>query len=83
MVSVVWAGGVIGGRVTIFVSSSLQALGPAVKILRYACNLNVAAGATLTWEQGNIALADGASITIQGIFNVNNFGYGLVNIGKY
>mmetsp|Transcript_32731 Transcript_32731/g.47252 ORF Transcript_32731/g.47252 Transcript_32731/m.47252 type:complete len:417 (+) Transcript_32731:3-1253(+) len=39
-------------------------------------------GAVLTWQQGNIALADGANLTVYGSLLVNNAGYERVFIGE-
>ena len=53
-----------------------------VCMYRYGCNLIISPAATLTWQQGNIALADGANITIQGAMLVNNYGFGRVYVGR-
>jgi len=80
--SVIWTGGVIGGRVVVSITSSLLATGPVLKTLRYGSVLVVQQEAMLTWRQGNISLADGANITVYGSLLVNNTGKSRVFIGE-
>lgn len=76
----VWAGGVIGGRSTIRISKHIVANG-AEKSLRYKNYLVVIPGAVMDWHSGNISLADGANIYIEGKLNIRSDG-GLQFIGE-
>lgn len=60
-----WNGGIIGGRSVVLLTGTLWANGPG-KSLRYGMTLFVTDQAQLIWSTGNISLADGADIIIEG-----------------
>jgi hypothetical protein len=60
-----WAGGIIGGRSTLNMIGNMAASG-SNKALRYGLTLVVANNATMYWTSGNISLADGADIIVEG-----------------
>jgi hypothetical protein len=68
-----WNGGIIGGRSLLQISKSLVA-GKANKALRYAITLYIKKGALFRWDSGNISLANGAQIIVDGNFTVNTVG---------
>jgi hypothetical protein len=67
----VWSGGMIGGRSTLYIQKSLLATGTG-KALRYAMSMIILNTATFTWTQGNISLANGANITVNGKFEISS-----------
>lgn len=68
-----WTGGVIGGRSELTITQSLVADGGG-KALRYGMTLLVQNNALMTWQRGNISLADGAFISIVGTLAVSSLG---------
>jgi hypothetical protein len=60
-----WAGGIIGGRSTLLLSSDMLASGSG-KSLRYGMTMVVQTAAVLRWTAGNISLGDGANIVVEG-----------------
>lgn len=69
----VWNGGIIGGRSQLIITKKITVDG-ANKALRYAITLFVQAQATLLWNRGNISLANGARIVVEGNFTANTTG---------
>lgn len=67
----VLAGGIVGGRGTLSISGLISATG-GTKSIRYALNLIIEPTATLEWLSGNIVLADGAYIYVEGRMTVNS-----------
>lgn len=65
-----WAGGFIGGRSTLFITDTMNALG-SNKALRFGLTLYIKDTAVLNWYTGNISLADGADIFIEGVLQIN------------
>jgi len=75
-----WNGGIIGGRARLSISQKLVAdVGTAGtlfnpwgnKALRYAMTLYVERTASFQWNAGNISLANGAQIIVDGNFTAN------------
>lgn len=69
----VWNGGIIGGRSRLIISKELVA-GDANKALRYAITLYIQKNALFRWDHGNISLANGAQIIVDGNFTANTVG---------
>jgi len=65
-----WSGGVIGGRATFFLAGVMDA-GGSNKALRHAATLFVSEGAVIDWTSGNLSLANGADLIIEGTLRVN------------
>lgn len=70
MGSGLWAGGVIGGRSQITVVDSLYCT-ETNKALRYGVTLFIEKTAHVAWDSGNISLADGAQIIVEGNWLIN------------
>lgn len=68
-----WNGGIIGGRSRLSITKSLTA-DQTNKALRYGITLYIAKGAVFVWNHGNISLANGAQIIVDGNFTVNTVG---------
>jgi hypothetical protein len=65
-----WAGGIIGGRSTLFLKGNMLATGVG-KSLRYGLTLVVQPTATVQWVAGNVSLGDGADIIVEGTFRID------------
>ena len=65
-----WAGGIIGGRSTVTLTQHMLA-SDSNKSLRYGLTLIIAENATIEWISGNVSLADGANIIIEGKLLIN------------
>lgn len=68
-----WAGGSIGGRCTVIISQSMIANGNN-KALHDAVTLWILSTASLEWITGNISLADGADMIIEGKMLIKTVG---------
>ena len=68
-----WNGGIIGGRSQLTITKKMTVDG-ANKALRYAITLLVQAQASFFWNRGNISLANGAQIIVEGNFTANTTG---------
>ena len=66
-----WAGGILRGRGTIYFSSELIA-SDGWKSLQDYILLFIKPSANLIWTGGNISIANGAYVIVEGIFNVKN-----------
>lgn len=71
-----WAGGIIGGRAHLHITDSIAAMGTG-KSLRYGLTMMIDAGATMTWTAGNLSLADGADLIVEGSLNVDTSASGV------
>jgi hypothetical protein len=65
----IWLGGSIGGRSTLSITDSLVASG-SNKALRYGLTMWIKNGSTFDWIQGNLSMANGADIIVEGTFNI-------------
>jgi len=65
-----WGGGVIGGRATLSLTGHMSAFA-GNKALRFAMTLFVAETATMEWTSGNLSLADGADLVVEGTLRIN------------
>jgi hypothetical protein len=65
-----WAGGIIGGRSTLYLTDNMLLTGTG-KSLRYGLTMVVQTTATLNWAAGNVSLGDGADIVVEGKLKVN------------
>ena len=68
-----WNGGTVGGRSRLNILGNVQA-GGTNKALRYGITMFVQEAATFTWTSGNISLANGASIIVEGTFDMQTTG---------
>lgn len=68
-----WSGGTVGGRSRLNIQGDITASGTN-KALRYGITVFIDASSTFTWESGNISLANGAAIIVEGTFHMNTLG---------
>jgi hypothetical protein len=66
-----WNGGTIGGRSQLIITKSLIAAG-ANKALRYGITMKISPAARFTWLTGNLSLANGAQIIVNGNMTVHS-----------
>lgn len=66
----VWEGGTVGGRSTLNIKGDITATGTN-KAIRYGMTVFIDASSTLTWSSGDISLADGAVIVVEGEFRMD------------
>lgn len=66
-----WSGGVIGGRATIYITKSIYSYGTYNLALKYGVTLQIDSTATFTWAYGNVSLANGADVIVEGTLSVD------------
>ena len=65
-----WSGGVIGGRATIYITERIYSYGTYNLALKYGVTLQIDSNATFAWAHGNVSLANGADVIIEGKLSV-------------
>jgi hypothetical protein len=68
-----WNGGTIGGRCRLNILGNVSATGTN-KALRYGITVYIGPEGRFTWTEGNISLANGASIIVEGTFDLQTVG---------
>jgi hypothetical protein len=68
-----WNGGTVGGRSRLNVLGNVTASGTN-KALRYGLTMYVGPQGNFVWSSGNISLANGASIIVEGTFDMQTTG---------
>lgn len=76
-----WSSGAIGGRATLYITESLEANGNP-KALQNVMTMYVKEGAKFSWLSGNISLANGARIIVEGEFSVENTNHQSMFMGE-
>ena len=71
-----WAGGIIGGRSTLYITDQIDCSGSG-KSLRYGLTMIVNPTAQMTWTAGNISLGDGADIIVEGALSIDTASTGV------
>ena len=75
-----WAGGMIGGRVTLFITTLINMIGTD-KSLRYSITMHILETAEMIWSTGDISLADGSDMIVDGAMKVESVKSAPVRIG--
>lgn len=65
-----WEGGTVGGRSWLNIQGDITASGTN-KAIRYGMTVFIDASSTLTWTSGNISLANGAVMFVEGTFHMD------------
>jgi hypothetical protein len=66
----VWDGGTVGGRSRLNIQGDITASGTN-KAVRYGMTVFIDAASTFRWSSGNISLANGAAIIVEGKFQMD------------